>query len=197
MKTDLAFYDTKNRFEKEFWGDCANTYGEETKQFVYADRMGMVWNNYVIDLAGKSVLDIGGGPVSLLLKCVNFRMAGVIDPIEYPSWVYSRYATHRIRTRVQPGEEIVSRGWDEVWIYNVLQHCRDPQKVIDKAKGAGKVLRIFEWIDFEPSPGHPHMLTEADLNEWIGGIGQTELLNEKGCYGKAYYGVFEIGETVL
>ena len=28
----------------------------------------------------KSVLDIGGGPVSLLLKCENFKKAIVVDP---------------------------------------------------------------------------------------------------------------------
>ena len=73
------------RWELGWWGDCTNTYGEEEKQLLYASRMGLKsFHNgkspYNFDLDGMSILDIGGGPVSLLLKCINFRKAKVVDP---------------------------------------------------------------------------------------------------------------------
>jgi hypothetical protein len=49
---------------------------------------------------------------------------------------------------------------------------------------------LFEWIDIPAHDGHPHELTEASLNEWIGQKGNVITLAESGCYGKAYYGVF-------
>ena len=82
-------------WERDWWGDCLNTYSEEEKQLVYANRMGLVAfhdgkSPYNFDLGGMSVLDIGGGPCSLLLKCVNFR-GKVIDPLCFPDWVLARY----------------------------------------------------------------------------------------------------------
>jgi hypothetical protein len=72
-----------------------------------------------------------------------------------------------------------------------MQHAIDPGKIIDNAKKAAPVLRLFEWIDIPAHDGHPHELTEASLNEWIGQKGNVITLAESGCYGKAYYGVFQ------
>jgi len=63
-------------WEFGWWGNCVNTYGEETKQLLYAARMGLTAfhdgkSPFNFDLGGASVLDIGGGPSSLLLKCTN------------------------------------------------------------------------------------------------------------------------------
>ena len=30
-----------NKYEKDWWGDCCNTYNEEIKQFYYATIMGL------------------------------------------------------------------------------------------------------------------------------------------------------------
>lgn len=188
-----------NKWESEWWGDCANTYGEETKQIVYASKMGLVaeWNNGhypVYDLRGKSVLDIGGGPVSLLLKTINRKDAAVVDPCHYPAWIQRRYDDLKIVYYVVPAEDIGGRldigTFDEVWIYNVLQHTIDPKLIIDNAKKVSKIIRLFEWIDMPPEIGHPHTLTEEKLNTWLGGQGKVERLNTDGCHGKAYYGIF-------
>jgi hypothetical protein len=53
-----------------------------------------------------------------------------------------------------------------------------------------KIIRIFEWIDEPISIGHPQLLTEEKLNKWLGGVGKVERLDESGCHGMAYYGVF-------
>mgnify|MGYP001373085042 CR=1 FL=1 len=185
-------------WERQWWGSCQNTYGEEQKQLLYANRMGLRPHHdgrspYNFDLNGRSVLDIGGGPVSLLLKCTNYAEAFVADPCEYPEWVDMRYKAAGIEYGRIPGESIRVTGYDEVWLYNVLQHTQDPEKIIRNAQRAGRIIRIFEWIETRISinEGHPHSFTEAQFNDWLGGEGKVETLNgQANCWGKCYYGIF-------
>lgn len=177
-------------------GDAANLFHEEEKQLVYADRMGLkfTWNTktpYVLDLGGKSVIDIGAGPCSLLLKAENFSRAYAVDPLmnRFPSWVRERYRTHGIEPIAECGEDVDLPVADEVWIYNTLEHVRDPEKVARNAVRLGRVVRVFEWIDTYVNEGHIHVLTEDKLREWFGN-GTVENMNELGCYGPAFYGVF-------
>jgi hypothetical protein len=179
--------------EKEFWGDCTNTFREDQKHFVYAKYMGLDARDTFFDAHGKSVLDIGGGPTSMLLKCTNLLKGKVVDPITYPHWTLERYKYKDIEVLVDCAENINETGWDEVWIYNCLQHTIDPQKIIDNAKKAASILRIVEWIDIPPHDGHPHELTKEKLDAWIGQEGATTELAESGCYGKIYYGCFDFG----
>lgn len=187
------------KWESEWWGNCVNTLTEDLKQMTYSRLMGLQFVNQdghlVIDLQGKSIVDIGGGPTSVLLKCINFSYATVVDPCEYPEWTWMRYNSANIGVIALPGEEytgFANPKVDEVWIYNCLQHTIDPEKIVQNAKKVGKVLRIFEWIDEPTNAGHPHMLTESKLNEWIGQSGKVVELAENECYGKAYYGVFTL-----
>lgn len=182
-------------YEAAFWGDCTNTLGEELKQLVYARCMGLERSYYSFDVHGKRILDVGGGPVSLLLKTVNLRDGCVVDPIRWPAWVIERYAVKNIRVVMSRGEDFRVDGrapqWDEVWIYNVLQHVEDPERVISRARDAAPVLRLFEWIDMPAYAGHPHTLTAGKLTEWIGSYGGVEeFKGESGCYGRAFFGVF-------
>ena len=191
-------------WERSWWGDCTTTFGEEAKQLTYAHRMGLVneWRPErpghwpVYDLDGRSVLDLGGGPVSILLKCVNGGQRTVVDPCLYPFWVKARYETAGILQVVEQAETFEHRDiddpYDEAWIYNVLQHVEDPKAVIDTACNYALNLRIFEWIETETNVGHPHTLHADDLNRWIGGTGTVEQVNENGAVGLAYYGVFPL-----
>lgn len=141
------------------------------------------------DMEGKSVVDLGGGPVSILLKCRNVK-GTVVDPCDYPVWIRVRYAAAEIRYIKQSAEACTTGEYDECWIYNVLQHVCEPERIIENARHIASVIRIFEWIDFPPSLGHPHTLREAELNEWLDGRGTIERMNENGCHGRAYYGTF-------
>jgi len=174
-----------NDWEREWWGACTDTSDEEFKQREYARAMGLedaygapVGTTGVMayDLAGRSVLDIGGGPVSLLLKCRNRGRCVVADPADYPAWVKARYEAAGIEYLKIPGEEFPSRDernrFDEVWIYNVLTHVRDPKAVIERAKQCGTVVRLFEWLDTEMNEGHPHTLTKDFLDGVLGADGE-------------------------
>jgi len=176
-----------NSYEVAFWNDCTDTGGEERKHFVYALLMGITF-----DLEGGSVIDIGGGPVSMLLKCRNRGDCVVADPLigEFPGWVRERYRENLIEPWRIRGEDVDVTGFDEAWIYNVLQHVDDPEQVCANARRAADLVRIFEWIDIPAYDGHPHELTQGSLDEWLGGNGMTVTLAEDGCFGRAFYGVF-------
>ncbi len=184
-------------FEKQFWGNCVNTIGEEIKQLVYARKMGLrIFNDwrseFNIDMQGATVIDIGGGPVSLLLKCQNVTGI-VVDPIIFPSWVYRRYEEAHINFIIEKGENlnrIFADNFDEVWIYNVLQHVDDPVKIIENARRMAKKIRLFEWINIPPYQGHPWMLTQEMLELALGQSGDTQELHEQGCHGKAFFGTW-------
>lgn len=183
-------------FERTWWGDCSNTFGEEYKQLSYARRMGL--HGVQIDgkgpffrVGGMSIADLGGGPVSLLLKTVDAGRRVVVDPCDYPMWVRDRYAACGIQFINHRAEDFAPLlRFDECWIYNVLQHVDDPELILQRARNASKFIRVFEWIDIPPHEGHPHQLDARTLDRWLSGRGAVEQMNENGCVGRAYYGIF-------
>jgi hypothetical protein len=180
-------------WERDWWGNCANTYGEEAKQIAYARRMGLDaiyvgghWPSY--DIGGRSVIDIGGGPVSMLLKCVNRGDCTVVDPCGYPQWVADRYSHVGIRYEKVEAEEFHDGDTrDEAWLYNVLQHVVDPEKACATANRLSHRIRMFEWIETETNEGHPHSLHADELNRWLGTVGEIGYVNENGAVGLAYW----------
>jgi hypothetical protein len=182
-------------FESQYWGDCCNTFDEDQKHYVYAKYMGLRRKGYSFDVGGNSIIDIGGGPTSMLLKTINLGQRGtVIDPLKYPDWIYARYAAKRITPIVIRGEDLIikhfAKGYDEAWIYNCLQHTDDPELIIKNALSAAKTLRIFEWVNVPAHDGHPIELTKNKLDEWIGKEGQTIMLADAGCFGRAYFNTY-------
>jgi hypothetical protein len=141
---------------------------------------------------GKTVVDIGGGPASLLLKCTGLVRAMVFDPLEVPHWVVLRYEEAGIELVQKPGEDItIKKKFDEAWIYNCLQHTQDPEKVIRNARRAADIVRVFEWLETRINEGHPHTFTAEVLDKWLEGEGKAEVLNgDANCWGKCYHGVF-------
>ena len=181
-------------FEMSYWGDCCNTFEEDIKHYTYARLMGLTQHRWSFIVGNKSVLDIGGGPTSMLLKVSDLRRGRVYDPIAYPQWTIDRYNSKNIDVVVEYGENVDESGWDEVWIYNCLQHVTDPARIIENAKKSAAVLRIFEWVDIPPHDGHPHMLTKEFLDSCIGQCGSVIPLAENYCYGRAYFGEFNVGQ---
>lgn len=181
-------------FETRWWGDCVNTYGEESKQHAYAALMGLDLRDRggpgpTIDLRGVSVLDLGGGPVSLLLKTENGGTRTVVDPLPVPTWVGDRYAAAGINLVGRAAEGFTDEDcprYDEVWIYNVLQHVYDPIEVLKTAARHSDYLRLFEWVYVPAHEGHPHELHAAHLDRWIGGKGRVQGVNRNGATGTAY-----------
>lgn len=196
----MIAWEEAQREEAEFWGSCVNTFHEEEKQRVYARYMGLpelafqahpptYWSN------ADTVVDIGGGPVSLLLKTEGPDGKEVVDPCDFPEWVLFRYRDAGIVFTQSPAETFKPRlgGYTEAWIYNCLQHVQDPELVINRAKQVAKIIRLFEWVDVQADLMHPHTLTANDLARWLGD-GTTSghfSLNESGAVGTAYVALWE------
>jgi SAM-dependent methyltransferase len=176
-------------FEANWWGDCANTYGEETKQIAYAKAMGLDpgtwrggdhWPKW--DFGDASVVDIGGGPSSMLLKS-SFGFGVVVDPCPYPEWVKERYANHGVVSAREPAEDYLEgygdQRFDVALCYNVLQHTMDPELICREMRRVAKRVHLFEWVDLAPHPGHPHELHAEELAEWLQGEGTHVWLDEQ------------------
>lgn len=166
------------KWEKESWGSdiyVTPTNGEVRKQNSYAVYMGLsepedqltlsASEGLNIDLGNKSVLDVGCGPVSMLLRSSNFSRAVGVEPLDYGSDVNQAYSNQGIELMRIPAEEMSFSAleFDEVWMYNVLQHTYDPEAILQNIKGVGKVLRIFEWIDTNVHKGHPQVMATSDF----------------------------------
>lgn len=205
--TDFDEWRKAQEWEREWHDNCANSYNEETKQYVYADRMGLNEFKYMDEAsriywnfgADKTVLDIGGGAYSLLLKSLAGKRT-VVDPCAYPDWVRARYAECGVTFITATGEQLSSahlpnpakkdEKYDYALIYNCLQHTIDPKKIIENARKLAKEIRIFEWIETGTNVGHLHNLTEENLNKWLNGQGKVEQINQGGAVGLCYYGIF-------
>lgn len=198
-------------WERRWWSTCHNTFSEEAKAITYMHRVGyqvvpddqpdgpIPWRDIwpVWDVEGRNIVDLGGGPVSPLLKCRNRgTLCDVVDPCEYPSWVGQRYGSVGIAVHHVPAEEFnVLHEYDEAWVLNCLQHVQDPVRVLETAARAAPVVRLFEWIDVPACPGHPWTIT-VDMVEGVLGPRRSgvarEWIDENGAQGWATYGVWEV-----
>jgi 2-polyprenyl-3-methyl-5-hydroxy-6-metoxy-1,4-benzoquinol methylase len=206
MKMHSDSWAAAQQHEAGFWGNCLNlnTWHEFVKQEMYGREMQLIadyGSNGEYDMQGKSVLDIGGGPVSMMLRCFNSPRLTVADPMDWPAAVRRRYLNYGIEFICCAGENLLEpliQPADEVWIYNVLQHVIDPKVVLMTARHylkPGGRLRIFEWLNIPADDCHPHVLTSGLLSDGLAGLKMTYLniprLNEYWTpNAEAYVGVF-------
>lgn len=194
--------------EAGFWGDCGNTLGEEIKQLVYARYMGLEFfhdgnSPYNLDFHNEPVLDVGGGPASMLLKAKRQPAPlDVADPCHYPLWVARRYEASGITYIQEKGEALDQLDPDHygtVLMYNVLQHTDDPEKIfcnIYRALKPGGTFRFFDWVDTATNTAHPISLHFEDMADMLkkAGFDPASLskadINENYAIGTAVFGAF-------
>lgn len=184
----------ENKWEMDWWGNCANTYNEQIKQDMMVGYLNL--RKYVnekadINMMGKSILDIGGGPVSLLLRVVGATKRVVVDPCNYPEWVKSRYEQCGINFLQILAEDMeFSDKFNEVWLYNCLEHVMNPEQIAERAMMYGKKIRICEYLLKDIWPGHPQLLTKDRLDKMFNREGLIDTTKNP----PIYYGVFNYGE---
>jgi len=182
----------KDDGELSAWSSYSMHECERDKQTYSAKLMGLDFSNYVLDLGGKSVLEVGAGPIGLTLRCVNGRRK-VIDPLPYPDWVWERYKYFGVEVEHLSAEDMNEGDWDEVWVLNVLQHVNDVGLAMEKIKKSAKVLRIFDWLNVPSDTCHPNILTKEILDLGFGINGQTTPIKCKYMYdADAYCGVYPL-----
>lgn len=176
-------------------GQQFNSYNEETKQYIYASKMGFdpfkvdYYGQVSWDFGDKTIVDMGGSGQSILLKC-KAKEKTVIDPILPSKWMLERYKEAGITFINAKGEAFgTSRVFDIGIIYNVLQHTHNPELILRNMRSYCKEIHIFEYIETGTNIGHIHNLKEDLLNKWLGGYGKVEERNGT-VGGKCYYGIF-------
>jgi 2-polyprenyl-3-methyl-5-hydroxy-6-metoxy-1,4-benzoquinol methylase len=190
-------WEQANEWERQWHGDCINSYNEETKQYIYATHMGLdiykenFYGRKGYDFGNKNILDMGCGPYSILLKSTA-KLKVAIDPCNYPLWVRERYKAADVDFLNIKGEDFFESRmiFDEGLLYNCLQHTEDPEKIIKNMLNHCRIIRVFEWVDTGVSDGHLHDLKEDKLNEWLEGEGVVKYLTTSPASGKAYFGIF-------
>lgn len=188
-------------WESHWWSTCVNTFDEELKQKVYARELDLTFekfdNGSYINMVDQSVLDVGGGPVSLLLKTKTLGSRKVIDPALYPQWTLDRYRAAGINFEQVAAEKMDEHGFDEVWMYNVLEHVSNPQEICNRVKSAGKIIRVFEWINTGRNLAHPHSFNAQQLNDLLIDNPEDAIVKIKqfdgadGCSGEAWIAIID------
>jgi 2-polyprenyl-3-methyl-5-hydroxy-6-metoxy-1,4-benzoquinol methylase len=94
-----------------------------------------------------NVADIGCGPLSMMLH-FDEVWGLAVDPIGFDKKWIDRYEVHGIRFIQSDAESFLENytgtRYQEVWMYNVLQHVKNPEFILDNLWKVGKVLRISE-----------------------------------------------------
>lgn len=142
---------------------------EHQKRLQYAALM--MLDNHAV--AGKRVLDLGCGPQSLLLQYESRADACVaLDPLQFTDEDERRYLEASIERIVMPAEHYETATlFDEVWIYNCLQHVIDPEAVCATAQGSTKgAVRIFEYLNVPTDAMHLHVLKEEAIDAYFNGM---------------------------
>ena len=179
----MNVWENAQKHEADYWGNCLGmtAWGEFCKQEMYGREMGLFAEfgtpHGELAMQGRSVLDVGGGPVSMTLRCINAGPLVVVDPCDWPPSVIRRYRNYKIDFLREAAEFLDSsrlpiQHYDEVWLYNVLQHVGDPAKVVANSVGRlaqGGCLRLFEWINIPADDCHPHVLTPDGILNWLCG----------------------------
>lgn len=179
-------------FEKNWWMNYTQYHTEEIEKgdivgrLLFADK----------GAPTKTVIDIGSGPFSLLHR-VPVKEGTALDPIYYDQYEQS-YADKGIKRLVKCGEDLnpADGTFDEAWIYNCLQHVKNPFKILENAISVSSTVRIFEWTHIKPYEGHLHELTPEllsapfKIHKWNTLMESKGVMGHSGLYGQYYMAIF-------
>ena len=112
---------------------------------------------------GKIIAEVGCGPYPAVMFC-KISSAIVFEPL------FSQPEESRVNilwNQCAFEDFEYAFGADECWLFNVLQHVRDPDAVIAKAKEVAETVRFFEPVDYPTCVYHPHTFSQADFERWF------------------------------
>jgi glycosyltransferase involved in cell wall biosynthesis/SAM-dependent methyltransferase len=159
-------WETAQQHERDWWGTEPHLRWQEEieKQQTYARLMGLPHD---LNMGNKTILDVGCGPVSMLLRATHGGAAGV-DPLLMSEETKAKYAHANIALYHGKAEDFEPpQHFDEAWMYNCLQHVDDPDKVMAMLLQSADAVRIFEWIEMPNDSMHPHSLRIDQFERWI------------------------------
>jgi len=124
------------------------------------------------EIADRTVLDVASGPLSLLFDYPPRAGSTALDPLPFGGFEAAYEAAKIERVRTTAEEYAPTQRWDEVWMYNCLQHVLRPDEVVARlTRWARSRIRIFEWIDQPLSEVHLHRIQPGDIAAVLWGYG--------------------------
>ena len=112
------------------------------------------------DVGEKIIAEIGPADYPALLYCKNQGVSVIVEPM--PSKTLEDICKENgFILEKELAEDAELPICDEIWLFNVLQHVMDPDKIIDRCKEASDIIRFFEPINAGTGPEHHH---EFDLD---------------------------------
>lgn len=166
----------KNSITKERWIQAQDG---EIKHHIHEpleisyQHYGKAYDNYFkylnIDknLNNKSIMEIGPARFAALLYCQNFKQSYIVEPSIYEG-IEPYYEGKNIKFIREMYEECKSPKVDEIWLLNLMQHVKDPDALIEKAKKHSKIIRFFEPINLPTDNEHPFSFSENDYRQYFG-----------------------------
>jgi hypothetical protein len=127
------------------------------------------------DLQNKSILEIGPADYPALGYCVNANKAHIIEPM--PSSILEEIINSKADNFIRLQDpnsnlpedntaeiilkvlQIQKAHYDQIWIFNVLQHVIDPDFILSSCKEIADQICIFEPINTGLSDCHIHAFT--------------------------------------
>lgn len=175
-----------NKDESIFWEIFSCEVDTLKHQEIYMDAMGIRQDYFYgpdnsLNMSGLNVLDVGGGPASILLRTNNnlpnrphdgLKHGVVIDPVIITEHQKMRYQFHDIQFIQDQAENIdeyfTEKGYfDECIMYNCLQHVEDPIAILDKITYLSKRIRIAEPLNVPTDHMHLHMFNEKYFDDYF------------------------------
>jgi len=133
-----------------------------------------------LNMSNLKALDVGGGPVSILLRTNKLRgnqhsgidVGVVIDPLiitEHQKLRYKYYGLNFIQDQAENiNKYFLEKGYfDECFIYNCLQHVENPLKILDRISFVSKKIRIAEPLYIPKDKLHIHTFDENYFNNYF------------------------------
>lgn len=186
---------------------------------IYKDYSGIHGKSSMdLDFKGKKVIDIGGGPCSILLRANGGKRRElnptieswgvdksttktangvVIDPVICSEYVKIRYNYFNIDFINDDAESLYKyyneiNYFDEAIIYNCLQHVMNPVEILDQVIKVSKKIRICEPINVPTDALHLHTFTSGYFEKYFSDNLFRPVKNEICEIGTPHYtGIYE------
>jgi hypothetical protein len=147
------------KYHKDPLDKLLSNYKESYRQY-------FKWLGIEHNLNGKKIIEIGCANIPALHFCTNYTGV-IIEPL--PSDILQSLVKDMPVTLIKdPAEYVDLSGYDEVWLFNVLQHVIDPKLLVENMKKIAKCIRYFEPVNMGTCVHHPHGFTMDDFIELFG-----------------------------
>lgn len=135
---------------------------------IYEKIFQLINPDFNFSVLNKKILEIGPGVYACLLFCNNIKNCAIIESMEFPKNIQKIYKEKGIKIYQNPVENLNFKAeFDEVWVFNVMQHIWNPNVFIEKLKNCSNKILFFEPINTELNEEHVYSYTKEDFENYF------------------------------